>query len=82
MKSLRDMTEVELSEVMTRAARAVEGEMPPGLGRNGRSKFVLLVFDDPEVAQYIATCERADVITAMRECADRLESKQDVQRDE
>lgn len=80
MKTLKDMTEPELADVMTRAARAVERELPPGAGPRGRSMFVLVVFDDPEVAQYISTCQRETTIEAMRETADRLERRQDVTR--
>ncbi len=80
MKRLEDMTEGELSEVMIRAARAVEVALPPGSGPSGRSMFVLLVFDDPAVGQYISSCQRSDMIKAMRETANRLERKEDVPR--
>jgi hypothetical protein len=80
MKRLEDMTEGELSDVMVRCARAVERELPPGAGPRGRPMFVLVVFDDPAVAQYISTCTRASTIEAMRETADRLEARQDVTR--
>ena len=80
MKSLEDMTEGEISDIMIAAARAVEAVLPRGAGPRGRSMFVLVVFDDPRIAQYISTCERASTIQAMRETADRLEARQDITR--
>ena len=80
MKTLRDMTEGELSDVMVRAARVSSRCLPRGRGPGGRPMYVLLVFDDPEVAQYISSCQRSDIIKCMRETADRLELKQDVAR--
>jgi hypothetical protein len=80
MKRLEDMDERELGEVMVAAARAVESVLPPGLGPRGKSMFVLVVFDDPKVAQYISSCNRVDMIAAMRETAERLERKEDVPR--
>ena len=78
MKLLKDMDEVEIRELMTacgnqlKAVFAVlEVESP---------KFLLVVFNDPEIAQYISNCERSSMIAAMRETAERLEKKQDVTR--
>jgi hypothetical protein len=79
-KPLEDMTEGELSDVMIRCARAIEACLPPGSGPRGKSMFVLVVFDDPKVAQYISSCARDSMIEAMRETADRLESREDVTR--
>lgn len=75
---IEDLTEPELAELMQLLANQVKGtcvarKVEPPL-------FALLLFNDPKVAQYIANCEREDVIQAMRECADRLELKQDVPR--
>jgi len=75
---LVDMDEQELAFFMRELARAVVSEAedrdvePP--------RFVLLVFNDPKVAQYVANCERSDIITALRDTADRLQQKQDVTR--
>lgn len=80
MKPLIDQDEEELRETMLRAARAVEAVLPPGAGPRGRSMFVLVVFDDPQIAQYISSCRREDTIAAMRETADRLEQREDVTR--
>lgn len=73
-KSTVDMTEPELRKLMTGAAKAVESAIPTG------ARFVLLVFDVPVIAQYISNARRADIIKSMRECADRLEAKEDVAR--
>lgn len=74
MKHLEDMTEPELRDLLRRCGDALKGVL------GTKSMWVLLVFDDPAVAQYIATCERASVIEAMRETADRLERNMDVTR--
>jgi hypothetical protein len=77
-KLLRDMTEPELAELMqalgnqiTAVCAILEIEKP---------SFALLLFNDPAIAQYLANCKRADVIKAMRECADRLERNEDLPR--
>ncbi len=62
------------------AARAIEAVLPPGSGPRGKVMFALVIFDDPAIAQYISSCNRADMIKAMRETADRLEKRQDVSR--
>ena len=74
MKNLEDMTEPELRDLMNRCAVAVNREL------GGISKFALVVFDDPKIAQYISSCVRADMIVAMRETAERLERRDDVSR--
>lgn len=47
--------------------------------KDRKTGFVLLTFgfDAPGIANYVSNAERSDMITAMRECADRLEKKQD-----
>ena len=69
---LRDMTEPELKKYMTLLAQATTSVLPQG------SLFVLLVFDDPGLAQYVSNGNRQDIIKAMKETADRLESGEDV----
>jgi hypothetical protein len=78
VKKLQDMTEPELREIMTGfgralglAAHAMEVELP---------LFVLVIFNDPKIAQYISNCERECIIEAMRETAERLEKRQDIPR--
>ncbi len=79
-RRLRDMTEPELRTYMDLLPTATESVMADIPGRNGKALFVLLVFDDPGLVQYVANCERADVIKALREVADRLESREDLAR--
>ena len=74
MKRLEDMTEPELRDLMNRCGVAVKREL------GNTSKFALLVFDDPEIAQYISSCVRTDMIKALRETADRLERRDDIPR--
>ena len=78
MKRLEDMTEPQIGRLMTTAARAVE--LAAEVTGVERPLFVLLVFKDPKVAQYVANCDRASVVAALREAADRLERRQDVER--
>jgi hypothetical protein len=80
VRSLRDMTEPELRNYFNHLAQAVEDILPAGPSKKGRALFALLVFDDPGLAQYVSNAERKDVIKAMRECADRLEAKEDIPR--
>ena len=77
-KKFENMTEVELSAVLKSCANAVKGSC--SFHCVEKPKFVLLLFNDPHAAQYISDCERADTILALREAADRLEQRQDVER--
>lgn len=77
-RELIDMTEPELRDLMKALAIRITTEC---YDRDiERPHFCLLVFNDPAVAQYIGNCERRDIIKAMRECADRLERREDVTR--
>lgn len=80
MIQLRDMDEPQMRLYFNMLAGAVEGILPGGPSANGRSLFVLLVFDEPGLAQYVSNCDRSTVVQALRECADRLESREDVPR--
>jgi hypothetical protein len=79
MIRLEDLTEHELATLMTDLARTIERR---GLQRGLHPKpyFTLLLWNDPKVAQYVSNCERASMIAALRETADRLERNQDVRR--
>lgn len=55
-------------------AEAVVEKLPEG------ALFAILVFDDPKVAQYVSNAQRADIIKALREGADRLEGGEDIPR--
>lgn len=74
VKTLDEMTELELAEEMVKAARAVKTSLPSG------SLFVLLAFDKSQIAQYVANCQRGPMIQILRETADRLEAKEHVTR--
>ena len=72
--TLKNMTEPQISTLMKRAAREITCTFPRG------TLFTLIVFDDPGVGQYIGNAERQDVIRALRETADRLENREDIER--
>lgn len=76
MKQLEDMTEPELRELTTRVLNAVKDRLPANTG------FAVLFWPHGEhgVSQYGSNCNRADMILALREAADRLERRQDVTR--
>jgi hypothetical protein len=78
MKLLEDMNEPELTKLMQLAAKSLEDSFR--VSGAEKPHFVLVVFNDPKIAQYISNCRRSDIIQAMRETADRLERKQDVTR--
>ncbi len=71
---LRDMTEPQLRDLMNQLAAGVNRQLPPG------TLFCLLVFDDPGVTQYVSNAERASIIAALRETADRFEQQQVIPR--
>ncbi len=78
MKLLEDMTEPELRELMNATCRAIldtakRRDVEPPL-------FVVVLFNDPKIAQYASNGTRSDIIAAMRETADRLERCDDVTR--
>jgi hypothetical protein len=78
MKQIRDMTEPELRHLMDALGKRIE-QVATSRGVE-RPHFMLLLFNDPAVAQYVCNCDRADAVEAMRECADRLEGRGDVVR--
>jgi hypothetical protein len=78
MKLLQDMTEPELRRTMNALARAVV-DTAADMGVE-KPQFVLLLFNDPKICQYVANCERASVIEAMRETAHCLSHNEDIPR--
>jgi hypothetical protein len=78
MKKLEDMTEPELRDLMNHLARGVVSKAEDAGCE--KPQFVLVLFNDPKVAQYVANCSRQSMIEAMRETANRLENKQDIPR--
>jgi len=79
VKTLRDMTEPELRELMEAMARSIE-KMAFAMGVE-KPQFALLVWNDPQIAQYISNCTRETMIQALRETTDRIERNQDVPRE-
>lgn len=78
MRLLQDMTEPELRDTMNAVARAVFREaQAQGVEK---PQFVLVLFNDPAICQYVANCTRASMIEAMRETANRLERNEDIAR--
>ncbi len=67
--AIKNLTEPETAAIMRRCADAVKREIRAA---GGRGDFVLLMFDDPGIANYIASVQRPDAIKAMRECAYRM----------
>lgn len=78
MKLLKDMTEPELRHTMSTLARQIVTTATM-LGVE-KPMFVLLLFNDPAVAQYVANCERKGVIEALLEAAGRLQRNEDIPR--
>jgi hypothetical protein len=67
---------LETAETVGMSVGRIIGEaMPPGWG------FALILFtmgdSGPQYASYVSNGQRADMIKALRECADKIESRQD-----
>ena len=79
-KEVRDMTEPEIRDMMRAVAVAVDERLREATGKVGMPgpKFVVIVFDDPKVAQFISSCNREDVVRAMIETAARLSTGEGV----
>lgn len=79
-KQLEDMTEPELRKLMNNVADVVKYQLPKG------TLFCVLAFDNSApsgnggITQYVSNCERADMIKALRETADRFERGEVVPR--
>jgi hypothetical protein len=78
MRKLKDMDEEELRGLMSLTAKAIETTARE-LGVE-KPLFVLVLFNDPAIGQYISNCDRSTTVAAMRETADRLERREDVTR--
>lgn len=74
MKKLDDLTELELVGLFNGIACKVEDSLPPG------ELFVLVVFGENGIGQYVSNACREDVVRAVREFADVMESRSDVER--
>jgi hypothetical protein len=78
VKKLEFMTEVELKELCNAMGNAIE--ITAEYMGCEKPLFVLLLFNDPKVGQYVANCKRDDVVKALRETAGRLDRREDVPR--
>ena len=78
MKLIQDLTEPELRGVMNALATNVV-RTAETLGVE-KPLFILLLFNDPKLTQYVANADRSTVVEALREAADRLERREDVPR--
>jgi hypothetical protein len=76
VKELKNMTEPELRDLFTALARTIEARLPPGPSSKGKALFMLVVFDEPKLCQYVSNANRQDCIKAMRETAERFEHKE------
>jgi hypothetical protein len=73
-RDLKNLTELELAALFNAVADAVKQLLPPG------TLFAVIAFDDPGVGQYVSNAQRGDMIRALRETADRLERREDIER--
>jgi hypothetical protein len=78
MRRLEYMTEPELRELMNTMGGGIDF-MAQELGVE-KPLFVLLLFNDPKIAQFMSSCDRSTMVEALRETADRLERKETVDR--
>ena len=74
MKSLKDMSREELRTFLKRLSRAVEGALPPGPSKRGKSDFALVLTDEPG-SVYYACNSRRRIVPALRSTVSRLERK-------
>lgn len=78
MRQLEHMTEPELRELMNIMGRGID--MIAERMDVEKPLFVLLLFNDPRIAQFMSSCDRSTMVQALRETADRLERKEIVER--
>jgi hypothetical protein len=82
VKPFAEMTEPELNSYFRELAKSLETVLPPGPSHNGKAFFMLIVSEDPGpgTAQYVANADRADCIRWLRETANVLERREDIER--
>ncbi|MCE5184559.1 MAG: hypothetical protein LLF76_00340 [Planctomycetaceae bacterium] len=71
-EKLVNMTEPEIKFMLNRIAKNIASETD--------ALFMLVVFDDPGLAQYISNARREDCIKAMEETAMRFRNQEIVKR--
>lgn len=75
MKLLKDMTEPELAEHISKQMRFIQScKTPDTVGA------MLIIFQDNGITQYGASINPEDAPAALRELADRLERRETVKR--
>lgn len=75
IKPLADMTEVEISDLLTMLAAEINSRLPPG------HLFNLLVFEPDGTAQYVSNGNRNDVVRSIKDFLKAMELRTDVRRD-
>jgi len=78
MKHLGLMTEPELKVMCDMMACAVLDSAK--IADVEEPHFVLLLFNDRRLVQFVCNCQRGDVIKALQQCADSLERQEEVPR--
>ena len=71
-KKLIDMTEPELKEMINDLARYITDKTG--------ALFMLVVFDDPGLSQYVSNTVRKDCIKAMEETIQRFKNNEIIER--
>lgn len=71
---LRNLSEPQMRELLNGIADEIKERLPK------ETLFFMVAFDDPGLCQYVSNARREDIVKAMRETADRLEGKQDIER--
>lgn len=71
-EKLLNMTEPEIKALMVDLANYISAKTG--------SLFMLVVFDKPQVAQYISNTNRDDCIKAMEETAQRFRNNETIER--
>lgn len=72
-EKLVNMTEPEIKYLLNGIAKHISSKVD--------ARFMLVVFDDPGLAQYISNANREDCITAMEETAKRFRDGDVIRRD-
>ena len=78
MRRLEELSHDELAQVMQLLASSFERFVKVlGIERMG---FAILMWNHPRVVQYVSNCKRSEIVPALRELADKLERREDVER--
>lgn len=75
--ALSEMTADALKVYCNNLCRRIELELPQ---TDPKTCFVLIVFDDPSMGQYMSNGTRETMIAALRETLQRLENQEDTRR--